>query len=317
MQLRLFTPDDYPATVDLFNVCYPTWPITVDEARHRDDHPGEHCLWQRWVAEREDEVVAWAHYRQHPSAYHPQKFILELYVHPEQRGQGIGSALYNQLLAVLGPHNPLRLEGFVQEDQEAGVRFLHQRGFTEERRSWESRLHLPTFDLTPYAGVETPLLEQGITLHPLAELEGTPGWERRLYELECQLMGDVPRTGDYTPLSFDYFLENRFHNPNLLREAWILARHGEEYVGSTNLWRSAPSDSLTTGLTGVRRDYRRKGIALGLKVRAIAWAIEAGYTTIRTMNASTNRPMLAINERMGFVKQPVWIDFAKGDVSSQ
>ena len=58
------------------------------------------------------------------------------------------------------------------------------------------------------------------------------------------------------------------------------------------------------------RDYRRRGIALALKLHGIAHAKEQGYKKIRTMNESTNRPMLNINERLGFEKRPAWISFA-------
>ena len=38
---------------------------------------------------------------------------------------------------------------------------------------------------------------------------------------------------------------------------------------------------------------------------------ELGVTLALTENDATNAPMLAINERLGFVKQPAWIDLLK------
>ncbi|HEU5317585.1 MAG TPA: GNAT family N-acetyltransferase, partial [Chloroflexota bacterium] len=57
--------------------------------------------------------------------------------------------------------------------------------------------------------------------------------------------------------------------------------------------------------------YRGKGIAMALKVRGVRYAREHGYREIRTNNDTANRPMLRINEAMGFVKQPAWIIFHK------
>ena len=70
-------------------------------------------------------------------------------------------------------------------------------------------------------------------------------------------------------------------------------------------------DVLYTGFTGVRREYRGRGIAMALKLRAVDYAKSHGYREIRTWNSTLNAPMLGINVRLGFVKQPVWITFGK------
>ena len=62
---------------------------------------------------------------------------------------------------------------------------------------------------------------------------------------------------------------------------------------------------------GYAAPYRRRGIALALKLRGIAYAKAQGRPTIKTWNESNNRAMLAINDALGFVKQPAWIDFVK------
>jgi mycothiol synthase len=68
---------------------------------------------------------------------------------------------------------------------------------------------------------------------------------------------------------------------------------------------------LRTGLTAVRRAYRRRGIALALKVRSLEFGKANGYSSVQTENESNNRGMLAINDELGFVKNPAWAHYLK------
>jgi GNAT superfamily N-acetyltransferase len=123
---------------------------------------------------------------------------------------------------------------------------------------------------------------------------------------------DVPRPDEFTPLPFEHWAKIHFGDQNLLPEGYFIARQGGAIAGVSQLWlHSGHADVLNTGLTATRRDYRRLGIALALKLRAIEFARQRGAREIRTGNESNNRPMLSINEALGFVKQPAWVNFVK------
>jgi predicted GNAT superfamily acetyltransferase len=80
------------------------------------------------------------------------------------------------------------------------------------------------------------------------------------------------------------------------------------WVGMSNLERSLEDPSFVwQGLTGTRREDRGRGIAMALKLRTVAYAQKMGVDHIKTWNDQRNRPMLSINEAMGFEKQPAWI----------
>ena len=126
-----------------------------------------------------------------------------------------------------------------------------------------------------------------------------------------------PRAENDTKVDLDRFEQDVINSPTLLPDAFLVAVDGNEYIGMTQLWADRASDMLFTGLTGVRQGYRRQGIALALKVRAIAYAKASGNPTIITDNEMTNRPMLSINERLGFQRKPAWIEFRKDCYETQ
>lgn len=311
MTPRLFTPEDYAAMVAITNRVYPDYPETVDEWVFQDAHRDPRCRWQRWVIEQDGAVVGLGGYSQWSGMYHPRKFSVSITVDPEYQGRGIGKALYDQVRAALSPLDPLSLRADVREDMARGRRFLGDRGFVEEMREWESRLEVPVFDPAPFAGAEARVRGHGIEIRTYAGLASDPDRENRFYELDWALMQDIPHPEPPTKKPFAVFQERILNHPNFLPNANFIAVHNGEYVGLSALWRSQASADLDTGVTGVRRAYRRKGIALALKLRAIAYAKEGGVPVIKTWNETNNEGMLSLNTRLGFARQPAWIGLVK------
>jgi len=105
---------------------------------------------------------------------------------------------------------------------------------------------------------------------------------------------------------------NRIEEAGLLGRTELIAVKDGEFVGVTHLLKTDEAkDMLHTGLTGVRREHRGAGVAYALKVKSLEDAKAAGYNTVLTWNESNNRRMLAVNERVGFVRQPAWVDFVR------
>ena len=311
--IRPFMPDDYPATLAVNNAVFAEYRNTVEEWRFNDERRDPKCRFARFVAERDGEIVALAECGHILSMFHPRKFSVGVTVHPVWQGQGIGSALYDHAVASLDAFAPLVLRGNTREIWPHSLRFLAARGFTEQMRSWESRLAVVAFDPAPYAGAEARTASHGIAIATYADLATDGDRDRKLYDLDCDLGRDVPSPEPFTPPSYAWYAERVFGDPDLLPDAWFVAIDSatRQYVGMSQLWHSQASDDLYNGLTGVRRSQRRRGIALALKLRGIAYAQAQGRPIIKTWNESNNRAMLAINEALGFVKQPAWVDFVK------
>ncbi|MBV7337408.1 GNAT family N-acetyltransferase [Chloroflexi bacterium TSY] len=89
-----------------------------------------------------------------------------------------------------------------------------------------------------------------------------------------------------------------------------MALDNTEYIGLTSLWGELSSDTLYVGMTGVKRSYRRKGIATALKLRAISYAQAHGIRLLMTSNNSEN-PMYQINLNLGFQSYDIEIKLVK------
>ncbi|HEY8597533.1 MAG TPA: GNAT family N-acetyltransferase [Thermomicrobiales bacterium] len=311
--IRPATAADYPTLARLQNAVFSEYATTADTIRFGDEHRDPKCQLGRFIAEHDGEPIGFGEYTQSAGMYHPRKFGLGITVLPAWQGQGIGTALYDHTLRALEPFAPLSVRGQIRADWARSLRFLARRGFTEAMRSWESRLAVADFDPTPFAEAEARTAASGIIVRTYAELAHDPERDRKLYELDRELSEDVPHPEPHTPVSYEFFIERILTDPDLLPDAYFVALDAATgtYAGMSQLWHSQGSDDLYTGLTGVRRAFRRRGIALALKLRGIAYAKAQGRPTIKTWNESNNRAMLAINEALGFVKQPAWIDFVK------
>ena len=92
----------------------------------------------------------------------------------------------------------------------------------------------------------------------------------------------------------------------------IVALEGEEIVGFAELrrWTDEPAKA-EHGLTVVRHDRRRRGLASALKERQIAWAAANGIRTLVTYTQTGNENMQAVNARLGYVTTEVTIAFGR------
>ncbi len=302
---------DYATIVMIRNTIYPEHQLTVGEVQHGDAHREEHILLQRWIGELDGQPVGSASYSHMSWNYHPRKFSVRVTVLPEHEKHGYGSALYHNLLLSLAEHDPILLRTGVREDHVRGVRFAEKCGFHEEMREWESYLEVAGFDPSRFAAAAERATANGIVIRSLGELSADPEHARKLYDLQNELMQDVPMAEPFTPQTFEAWQAERMSDPNYLPEGYFIALAGDEYVGVSALWRRQTGNYLSTGLTGVKREWRRKGIALALKLRAIDFARRQGAERITTGNASTNAGMLSINQELGFVRHPAWIQMVR------
>jgi mycothiol synthase len=142
----------------------------------------------------------------------------------------------------------------------------------------------------------------------LQELKDTAGCYQKLYQLLKEVGQDLPPSEHWHAPEYDDFLRDL---SKCSPQCYFIAVYQDNYVGLSYLTEHTTGNYCGTCLTGVRRNYRHKGIALLLKLRGTAFARQKAYTSIRTSVDSSNRASLAMNERLGFVRQLAWIVFTK------
>ncbi|WP_216325860.1 GNAT family N-acetyltransferase [Deinococcus aestuarii] len=313
--VRPIEEGEWDATGRVYTLALPHDPFSGADFRKRD---AEQRGWGYTTAtlvalDEAGEVLGIASYYQNPGAYHPCRYTLEIAVHPERKGQGIGTALWNAVEADLTRHGAESVRVLAREDHPVAPGFLTRRGFTGDKRSFASSLDLTAFDDGPSRALEDRLAARGVRVRSLAELRvaDVPDLTARLHALMSDVRRDVPRAEPATPLSREVFEEAVLGDPGLLEDAYLVAEHDGRWIGQTTLFRSEASPDLLTGLTGVTREWRGQGVATLLKLHAIRAGRALGGTLIRTDNASDNAPMLAVNDRLGFVRDPASVSYVK------
>ena len=235
---------------------------------------------------------------------------LGLWVAAEHQRQGIGSALYEHAERFARERGLTRMWTYVRlfRPDEPAVRFLEKRGFVEQDRDVPVMLDVASFDPAPHVRA----LPVGLRLLSLAEAGDTEANRREVYALDGLIHVDLP-THDVLPERPDFEQWNKLmEGPEYDPRAVILAEDaGGTWVGLSVLGFQEHTNVGWTNITGVRREWRGRGLATALKLKAIAAARDRGCSLILTENHEDNAPMRAINRKLGFTPDAPGVTYGK------
>jgi GNAT superfamily N-acetyltransferase len=222
----------------------------------------------------------------------PDRVMAVVAVLPELRRRGVGAAFYGAASGWARERGLVTLEAQVEDDDPESLAFAARRGFEEDRREKGVAL-----DLTR---IETPVVEppDGVEIVTWAE---RPELVRGMYEVSLEASADIPGDEDDEPQPFEDWLAHDMRGPGDKAEATFVAVMDDEVVGYAKFsLTDAQPVTAHHDLTGVRRAWRRRGVARALKATQIGWAKANGYEELRTRNEQRNAPIRRLNEQFGY-----------------
>jgi mycothiol synthase len=305
--IRSFSTIDYRAVSMLMKAAVPEVSISEEQLRNSYENRDSSVRHQRWVVDVDGDVIAYGLYEHLANT---SEFYIHGAVHPDHQFKGIGTALYQHIIADLSQFHPLLVQAYALENKSRSIVFLKARGFQEtqpDQDEYSLFFNIETFETPSSSILEEQLQEQRVMIKTLKELQAEASFADKLYELYHELIQQTHSSQPIRPKSYFEFVSD-LKSPDLLTEAYNIALREGEYIGMNMLHQSPVPQGLFNEFTGVKQAYRRMGIATALKLRGIAYAKTHGYSTITTKNNLLNQRMFQLNKRLGFV---ALIKFAK------
>ncbi len=264
---------------------------------------------QQWGAFANDRLVARAALFRNLTASNAATRDVDIAVHPAHRRRGLGRALLTVCVGAIDDAQSRLLEGWTGTRVPAGTAFAERIGATGGLHMRASQLDL--------AKVDRALMREWASIDPAGYriewiIGDTPDHLMDNVIDALRAINRMPREGlemedwEFTP---EIIRDGERVMKERGREGWfVLAIHQSgASAGFTDVSfdRRFPSVIQQRG-TAVVPEHQGKGIGKWMKARMIEKIVaklpEARY--IRTENAGSNAPMLAINVKMGF--RPAW-----------
>jgi len=240
-----------------------------------------------------------------------------LHLDPIYNNNGYRNLLYNKMLKEVKKINCNLVHTSIYDhpNYSEHKKLLNKEGFKLVQTNREYSCDIRNVDIDKYQPLIKKIESEGIQFYD--SKEEMLNWSnhfRKLEELEWIIEQDfpIPDGISHTRTPFKHWLKlcHDFYKNSYGVD--IVAVHKKQYVASTDITvypKSEPHKGWTGGL-GVLKEFRRKGIATALKIKAIEGLLKKGVTEVRTDNEENN-PMYKINVALGFKPVPFSLDYSK------
>lgn len=313
LRYRTASLEDATLAADVMHAAYPAITHDPQMIRFRWENPRLGYEAGRFLAEQEGRPVAFLAWLHGPWAKLPDRHCeVEVWLDRAHLDLGLLVELWSWIELEAVAQDSRLLLAYCAEDEPEALEALSSLGYERERaeKVWELDLKKHGARLVAEAKQARARMDgAGIRLTTLA------GWDdgdklRKLYQLNEQTIQDVPHSLPILTEAYEDF-ERRVHAPDRRHDRWWIAVDGDRAVAMSYLKFPPVRGTVWTGFTCSAREYRGRGIARAVKLQSLAQAVELGVPVVQTDNDGENAPMLHINETLGYVRRPGWVEHHK------
>ena len=275
---RAFTEDDLDAIVAMVNECerHDSGEVMLERADLRSDLDTEGFDLDRdWIGVFDGStLLAWA------SLQARRRVLVDVDVHPDARGRGIGTWLRAWTEARCRAVGGDRVAQTIDDSLTDAIALLVHAGYTPRHTSWILRMQHPERPTPP----EPP---QGVELRasePKDEDEVLAMFETAFAEFH-----------DRQPATPDVWRAMVTEREGFVPDDLVLAVADERIVGGAFL---IDADEIWVDKLAVSREYRHRGIARALLQTAFVRSFDRGYAWT-SLSTDSRTSALTLYERVG------------------
>lgn len=280
-----------------------TEPVTAQMVLALEGNKHRCQIRRRKVAVTEDGmIIGYSDAVHNPGWMKKHYFFVQVAVDPAYRRMRIGTELFRTAFDFTKQHAAATWGSTVLDTCNEGWEFCRNLGFEIEYHMFESKLELNTFSGKQYEPMVKQLESNGFTFFTLADVAWNTESSEKFYQLYKALEMDTPNSAQFPDKAeFDNWIFSQdWYRP----EGQIIVAKENRWVGLASLGFYTDTNTLYHNLTGVIREYRGIKLAQALKYKSIQHGRESGVSFMRTNNDSTNRSILAVNEKLGYKAEP-------------
>lgn len=308
---RVISDAEIQSYIDVCATMRPDQLTTVKEMRDQDATIPETANLERFISLTDGEVVAASNILQ--AFWTPEKSLYMLKVsQTSDFGQEVCQHILDSLIGRAKAHCATKVNIWTPQINSTMTQVIEQNEFKFDQSNPESKLELEDLDMSQFQTAIDSLRGSNLRVITLQDLliEDPGNGMRRYHELDNRLTADVPLPWEFTGEPFESF-EKSFMLESHTFDTIQIVLDGDFLVATSMLFRNRHNPIyFLTGLTGVDRAYRRRGIAQALKAINFNLAKEKGGKVIFCDNEENN-PMLQLNYQLGFKPYWVWNSYSK------